>query len=188
MATPSSRALLMKIVRYLCRIHDALTDAGYIIGVVGLSSMVLIYCAEVVTRYFLSSALSWANDTFSNVMCVSLFAMIPHATRAGRHIAINLVPELLPAARIPLAYLAAAAGFLVCAFVGWMSLEENIRQIDLGIVTEQNNPVPKIWISAFITYGFFGAALYFLRDLFHVPAMSMVATLPQPQSQTGPAS
>jgi len=168
----------MGVVRFFCRVQDALTDAGYIIGVAGLAVMVLIYCAEVVSRYFLGSALSWANDTFSNVMCISLFAMVPHATRAARHIAINLVPEFLPASRVPLAYFSAVAGFVVCSFVGWMSLDENMRQIALEIVTEQNYPVPKIWMSAFITYGFFGAALYFLRDIFHLPATSWVADLP----------
>jgi C4-dicarboxylate transporter DctQ subunit len=173
----------MGVARFLCRVHDALTDAGYIIGVVGLTAMVLIYCAEVVTRYFLGSALSWANDTFSNVMCISLFAMVPHVTRTGRHIAINLVPEFVPSSRVPLAYFAAITGFVVCAFVGWMSLEENIRQIRLEIVTEQNNPIPKIWVSAFITYGFFGAALYFLRDLFNIPATSWVTTIADRQPE-----
>lgn len=155
----------MKPIRLLCRLHDALADAGYVISVVGLSAMVLIYCAEVVTRYFLNTALSWANDTFSNVMCVTLFAMVPHATRAGRHIAINLIPEQIPARRRPLHLFTAIAGFVVCLFAAWMSWEENLRQIALGILTAQNHPIPVVWMSAFITYGFASAALYFLRSL-----------------------
>jgi TRAP-type C4-dicarboxylate transport system permease small subunit len=165
----------MDAARLACRLHDALTDAGYVVGVIGLSAMVLIYCAEVVTRYFLGTALTWANDAFSNVMLITLFAMVPHATRAGRHISINLLAELVPSLRQPFHYLIGIAGFVVCLFVAWMSWEENLRQIALQIVTEQNRPVPKIWMSAFITYGFVGAAFYFLRSLFSSPQVSPVS-------------
>lgn len=165
----------MRVLRLVCRLHDALTDAGYIVGIVGLSAMVLIYCAEVITRYFLGTALTWANDAFSNVMLITLFAMVPHATRAGRHISINMLAELVPNLRRPLHYFTSVAGFVVCLFVAWMSLEENLRQIALQIVTEQNHPVPKIWMSSFITYGFVGAALYFLRSLFPLPRLHPVS-------------
>ena len=43
------------------------------IGTVGLGSMAVIYCYEVLTRYFLGVATDWANDTFSNVLCVTIF-------------------------------------------------------------------------------------------------------------------
>lgn len=165
----------MRILRMLCRVHDGLTDAGYIVGVIGVTVMTLIYCGEVVTRYFLGTALDWANDAFSNILCVTLFSMVPHATRAGRHIAINLVPELLPGTRRALHLFTGIAGFVVCLFAAWMSLEENVRQIALQIVTEQNHPVPKIWMSAFITYGFLGASFYFLRGLFSSPEVRPVS-------------
>lgn len=165
----------MRILRLLCRVHDGLTDAGYIVGVIGVTVMTLIYCGEVVTRYFLGTALDWANDAFSNVLCVTLFAMVPHVTRVARHIAINLVPELLPRTKPALHYFTGIAGFVVCLFAAWMSLDENIRQIALEIVTQQNYPVPKIWMSAFITYGFLGAAFYFLRHLSSSPDIRPVS-------------
>lgn len=165
----------MRLVRLACRLHDGLTDAGYIVGVIGVTAMVLIYCAEVVTRYFLNTALDWANDAFSNILCVTLFSMVPHVTRQARHIAINLLPEMLPRTKPALHYFAGVAGFVVCLFAAWMSLEANWRQILLEIVTEQNHPVPKIWISAFITYGFIGAAFYFLRGLFAAPDLRPVS-------------
>ena len=166
---------MRRLVYHLCRIHDAATDIGLLIGTFGVAALVTIYCAEVVTRYFIGTALSWANDTFANLVCITLFSVIPHATRTMRHIAINLVPEFLPATRKPLEVLAMAVGFAVCIFVAWMSLDENIRQIVDQIVTEQNFPIPKIWISGFITYGFLGSALYFLRALFPVPEVSPVS-------------
>jgi TRAP-type C4-dicarboxylate transport system permease small subunit len=171
----------MNPIRVLCRLHDAVTDVGYVVSVIGLSAMVLIYCAEVITRYFLNTALDWANDTFSNVMCVTIFAMVPHATRAGRHIAINLIPEQIPSTRRPLHVFTAVAGFVVCLFAAWMSWEENARQVALGILTAQNHPVPVVWMSAFITYGFGSSALYFLRSLFPGPdvvPVCRVASMP----------
>jgi TRAP-type C4-dicarboxylate transport system permease small subunit len=165
----------MKLVRYACRLHDAITDLGYIIGVIGLSAMVLIFCAEVVSRYFLRYALGWANDTFANVLCVTIFVMVPHATRNARHIAVDLVPELIPAARRPLYWFTGLAGFIICAFVAWMSLQENARQIALSILTAQNYPIPVVWMSSFITYAFASSSLYFLRSLFPRPELSPVS-------------
>ncbi len=165
----------MRPVVLLCRLHDGLSDLGYIVGALGLASMAAIYCYEVLTRYFLNLATDWANDTFSNVLCVTLFAMVPHATRRGQHIAITLLPEIWPRLAPALRLFTAVLGTVMCLFAGWMSLEENIRQITMEIVTPQNYPVPQWWMSVFITYGFAGAALYFLRGLFPHPALAPVS-------------
>lgn len=156
----------MRPVLTLCRLHDVLSDVGYVIGTLGLGSMAAIYCWEVLTRYFLGVATDWANDTFSNVLCVTIFAMVPHATRRGQHIAITLLSELVPRLGPPLAIFTGVFGTVMCLFAGWMSLEENIRQVVDQIVTTQNYPIPQWWMSVFITYGFVGAGLYFLRGLF----------------------
>jgi len=162
-------------LRWLCRLHDALADAGYVMGTLGLASMAALYCYEVLTRYFLGTATDWANDTFSNVLCVTIFSMVPHATRRGMHISINLITETVPRSEGPLRVFSGVVGFVVCLFAAWMSLEENMRQVALEIVTEQNRPVPKIWMSSFITFGFAGAAIYFLRSLFRADAVRPVS-------------
>lgn len=158
----------MFVLRSLCRLHDALTDAGYVAGTLALGSMAAIYCYEVVTRYFLGVATDWANDTFANLLIVTIFAMVPHATRMGAHISISLLVEIAPSLRSILTIFTGIVGIAVCLFAAWMSLEENLRHIDMGIVTEQNLPIPKIWMSGWLTFGFTGAALYFLRTL--IPA------------------
>ncbi|MFN3207907.1 MAG: TRAP transporter small permease [Roseovarius sp.] len=154
----------MKPMRSLCRLHDVLTDASFLISTIGLALMVLIYCSEVITRYFLNYPLDWANDTFSNLLCVTIFAIVPHATRAAAHIEINLVPELVPASRRILSLVSRLAGVVVCGLVAWMSFSENLRQVAMGILTEQNHPVPVWWMASFITYGFASSTLYFLRS------------------------
>jgi len=162
-------------LRSLCRLHDAISDVGYVIGMAGLGGMAAMYCYEVLTRYFLGVATDWANDTFSNVLCITIFAMVPHATRKGAHISITLLVEMVPRLERPLHFYVGILGFLVCLFAAWMSLEENFRQIALEIVTEQNRPIPKVWMSSFITFGFAGAALYFLRSLFSSEAVRPVS-------------
>lgn len=156
----------MFLVRGLCRLHDAISDFGYIVGALGLASMATMYCYEVLTRYFLGTATDWANDMFSNVLLVTIFAMIPHASRMGQHISISLLVELVPSARIVLRIFTGVFGLLVCLFAAWMSMEENLRHIDLQIVTEQNRPIPKIWMSFWLTFGFFFSSFYFLRAMF----------------------
>ena len=118
----------------LCRIHDGLSDFGYIVGALGLASMAIIYCYEVLTRYFLNMATDWANDTFANVLCVTIFAMVPHATRRAQHISITLLSEIVPKTGPALALFTAVVGTGMCLLAGWMSLEENIRQISMGLL------------------------------------------------------
>ena len=55
--------------------------------------------------------------------------------------------------------------FLVCAFGFWINLDENIRQIVKDVHLMKVKPIPKYWISIFITYGFGMSALHFLRML-----------------------
>lgn len=165
----------MSPVKGLCRLHDAIADFGYIVGALGLASMATMYCYEVITRYFLGLATDWANDMFSNVLLVSIFAMIPHASRMGQHISISLLIELVPSARATLRIFSGIFGLLVCLFAAWMSLEENIRHIELEIVTEQNRPTPKILMSVWLTFGFFFSSFYFLRAMFDSESVKPVS-------------
>lgn len=165
----------MFVVRGFCRLHDALTDAGYVAGALALFSMAAIYCYEVVTRYFLGVATDWANDTFSNLLVITIFSMAPHATRMGQHISISLLVELVPSLRTVLKIFTGIFGISVCLFAAWMSLDENLRHIEMEIVTEQNQPVPKIWMSFWITFGFFLTALYFARAMFTSDAVKPVS-------------
>ena len=155
----------MSLIKRLCRLHDGIADLGYIVGSLGLASMAAMYCYEVLTRYFLGTATDWANDMFANVLLVTIFAMIPHASRMGQHISISLLVEIMPSARTPLRYFTGIFGVGVCLLAAWMSLEQNLHQIDIEQVTEQNRPIPKILMSSWLTFGFFFSSFYFLRAM-----------------------
>lgn len=165
----------MFLVKGLCRIHDGISDVGYIVGSLGLASMAAMYCYEVLTRYFLGTATDWANDMFANVLLVTIFAMIPHASRMGQHISIGLLVEIMPSSRKPLKIFTGIFGVAVCLLAAWMSLEQNLHQIEIQQVTEQNRPIPKILMSSWLTFGFFFSSFYFLRAMFNSDAVKPVS-------------
>jgi C4-dicarboxylate transporter, DctQ subunit len=165
----------MFLIKGLCRLHDGIADVGYIVGSLGLASMAAMYCYEVITRYFLGLATDWANDMFSNVLLVSIFAMIPHASRMGQHISISLLVELVPSLQTALKIFTGFFGVAVCLLAAWMSFEQNLHQIDIQQVTEQNRPIPKILMSAWLTFGFFFSSFYFLRAMFSNDAVKPVS-------------
>jgi len=110
--------------------------------------------------------------------------MVPHATRAGQHIAISLLWELVPSWRTGLKFITGIVGVAVCVFAAWMSFGENLRHIEMELVTEQNHPLPKIWMSAWVSYGFIGAALYFLRGLIPLEAVKPQSWITPKRTET----
>jgi len=60
---------------------------------------------------------------------------------------------------------AASYAFVICAIGTWISLDENIRQYVQEVFLMRVHPIPKWWISSFITFGFAMSALHFLRKL-----------------------
>ncbi|MEM6727687.1 MAG: TRAP transporter small permease [Pseudomonadota bacterium] len=161
----------MTWLRKLCGVHDALTDAGFVLAVLSLCLMFLTYCVEVAGRYFLGVTNAWANDMFSNFMVISIFAMVPHVTRAKQHVALVVLIEVYPVLQKPARFFTAIAGFLICALLTYMCFNENVRQVARGVMTQQNNPLPMVWWSAWLTFGFAGSSLYFLRGAFDHPAL-----------------
>ncbi|MGE0744544.1 MAG: TRAP transporter small permease [Rhodospirillales bacterium] len=150
----------------LGRLHDWLTDAGYVLGAAALFAMAASYFFEVFARYFFSAPTAWASVTVAHLLLVTVFLLLPHATRAVNHIAVDLVFQLLPAWSRPLRAAVNAVGFLVCSFATVMSFDENVRQYADFIYTEGNIQFPKWWASSFITFGFAMSALWFLRLAF----------------------
>lgn len=155
-----------QLVQMLCKAHDAITDLGYLLSSLSLALMLTIYCTEVIVRYLIGVANPWANDMFANFMVISVFAMLPHLTRNSYHISLTLLVELLPNSERTLDRFITIAGVLICGLVTWMSYQENVRQVAMGVRTMQNHPLPVIWWSIFITYGFGSSAIYFLRSGF----------------------
>jgi TRAP-type C4-dicarboxylate transport system permease small subunit len=153
-------------MRTLLRLHGLVTDLGYLAAALGLASMGGLYCMEVVARYFLNAPTRWSLEVVTYLMLIVTFLAIPHAVRAGMHIAVTLLADLYPGRARRLAFVLNCFGLVLCSFVAYVSLGENIAQYSGSIETIGNLVFPKWWLSAFITYGFANSALWYLRLLF----------------------
>jgi TRAP-type C4-dicarboxylate transport system permease small subunit len=151
-------------LRRLAHAHDVVTEIGGHVGKLCLVLIVFAYCYEVVARYFFASPTWWANELVSYALCIGAFLLMPVVTRRQGHVAVTVLLDLLPKAQtLALGRLLHFASFLACAVATWISLDENIRQVVQDVHLMKVRPIPQIYISAWITYGFASSALHFLR-------------------------
>jgi TRAP-type C4-dicarboxylate transport system permease small subunit len=153
------------MLRPLLRLHGLITDLGYVLAALGLIAMGGLYCLEVVFRYFLNAPTRWSLEVITFLMLAMTFLAIPHAVRAGMHIAVTLLADLYPGQARRLALVLNCFGLVLCAFIAYVSLEENVRQYFGAVETIGNVVIPKWWLSVFISYGFGNSALWYLRLL-----------------------
>ena len=154
------------VLSALTRAHDGVTDIGFHVARLCLGIIVFAYCFEVVSRYFFNAPTWWADEAVSYSLSIGCFTMMPHVTRMKGHVAVTLIVDLLSPARArPIYWFIYLLGFIACGVAAWISLDENIRQVVKDVQLMKVKPLPKIWISAWITYGFASSALYFLRFL-----------------------
>jgi TRAP-type C4-dicarboxylate transport system permease small subunit len=164
----------------LARFHGLVTDIGYVLAGFCLVGMGGLYCMEVVLRYFVNRPTSWSLDTVSFLMLIMMFLAVPHAVRSGMHIAVALLADLLPGQAGRIAVVMNLIGLILCTFIAYLSLGENIAQYTDLIETNRNLVLPKWWLTVFITYGFANSALWYLRLLLNggrpiAPVLSFVA-------------
>jgi TRAP-type C4-dicarboxylate transport system permease small subunit len=149
-----------------CRCHDAINRVGYILGAALLGAIVSIYSYEVAARHFFTAPTKWASDFVTYFQCMMIFTVMPEITRRAEHVAITLIPEALPPSAAEILHkFTLAAGAFCCAVAAWFSIQANISQFEQQVTTVAAIPIPKWWVSSFMTYGFAGSALYFLRPL-----------------------
>ncbi len=154
------------LLRGLARAHDGLTDVSFQFAKLCLGIIVFAYCYEVAARYFFNAPTWWADEAVSYSLCIGIFTMMPHVTRAKGHVAVTLIVDLMsPRKARPVYWFIYLLSFPACAAAAWISLDENIRQVVKGVNLMKVEPVPKYWISTWITYGFASSAFYYLRFL-----------------------
>ena len=151
-------------IMVIWRAHDALTRLGFLIGGAAMSGIVVAYLIEVVSRYFFNSPTLWSASAVAYLLCISAMLGMPELARTRGHIAISILEERFPPAiRAKHIRFTAALTGNVCAAAAWMIWTESIRQGQSGTTTTLGVRLPKVWISAFICYGFTSTALYYLR-------------------------
>ena len=154
------------LVRWGRIAHDYLTDLSYVLAAVAITLMGAIYSMEVVLRYFFNTPTRWSTETVANLMLMMLFLSLPHATRSMNHIAVTLVVDLFPRQAAMVDRVLNTIGMVLCGLVAYVSFGENVRQYVNMIETSGNIPIPKWWLSIWITYGFASMAIWYLRMIF----------------------
>lgn len=150
--------------------HDHVTKTGFALSQIALLAIVLSYSYEIVARYFFASPTSWSNEVVAYALCIGTFLAFPEITRTSGHISISFLTEpLTPAKRKKVASLVNFFSFLVCILVSWICLTNNISQFLREEMLVRVHPIPKFYISGFLTYGFASSTLYFLRHTFSPP-------------------
>ena len=175
---------MAKVLDALCRIHDWITDASYVLGAAALFGMAASYFIEVFARYIFNQPTHWVSVTVAHLLMATVFLLMPHATRAVGHISVTLIFQLLPGAARPIQMGLNFIGFAICGLGAVISFDENLRQIAQTIYTEGIIQFPKWWVSPIITYGLANASLWFLRLAFAdgpiPPRMSFIPREGQP--------
>jgi len=153
------------------RAHDRLTAVGVHLAMVALAVVVGAYVMEVVLRYGFNSPTRWSADLVSYLLLFITFMAMPQVTASGGHVAVTaLLERLSPGRQRTAGRVIAAVGVAVCLLLGWIALQETLRQFSGRVTMMAAYPVPKAWISLWIVYGLGSSALYFLRALAWPPA------------------
>ena len=153
-------------MRPILKVQDALTWVGFIFGATALGTIVVIYAFEVISRYAFGAPTMWASDFVSFLLLISVFSTAPWLTREGGHVAVTILPDMVPALRD----LILRAGFMmsagVCLWAAWICFGESLYLFNRGTSTLTTIRIPKWILLAFITYGLLNSGLYFIRLTF----------------------
>jgi TRAP-type C4-dicarboxylate transport system permease small subunit len=151
-------------VALLARSHDALSHAGFVLGVLALAVIVVLFSYEIVARYFFRAPTRWVSDYVAYALLISTFLLLPQLTRARDHISITFLQETMPV-RLQFVLSVGLGLFsgLVCFAAAYLCGLETWRQYTTGTRTMAVVSIPKWWVSIFIVYGLFNTGLYFLR-------------------------
>ena len=131
-----------------------------------LALAVVLYVLEVVARYLFASPTTWSGEAVQYALAVIVFGALPDITRRRAHIAIEMVPDLLPPGpALWLGRFNTALGAAACGAAAWIVGREAARQLAQGLMTNAAHPIPRWPITALIALGLALAALHFLRAL-----------------------
>jgi TRAP-type C4-dicarboxylate transport system permease small subunit len=169
---------------FMLRLHSIITDIGYVLAGFVLIAMGGLYVMEVVLRYFVNAPTRWSLETITFLMLIMMFLAVPHAVRAGMHIAVTLLEDFYPRHKSRIGFVLNLIGLTLCTFVAYVGVREGIKEYRQAIETMGNLVIPKWWLTAFIIYGFGNSALWYLRLLFNggKPIQPVLSIVPRSRS------
>lgn len=148
----------------LLALHDGVSKAAWHAAAVALGVVVAIFTYEVFSRYVLGAPTRWASDVVAFLLLATVFLAAPWLARTQGHVAVTILPDLLPPgaqrALIAAGYLVGAA---VCFWAAWMCVTETALLQRRGTMTLTSFRIPKWWLMVVMTYGLADCGLQFIR-------------------------
>jgi TRAP-type C4-dicarboxylate transport system permease small subunit len=154
----------MSFLSWLARLHDRVTVVGAGIAAVLIGAITLLYCGEVVTRYFLRMPTSWTAAVAIYLMLGTVLLIMPYLVMQEDHVSITVADYLPKRVAYGLALVILAASVVVCAISTYISAEETLRAFNRGVRTTDTLFIPKWWLLAPVVYGLGGSTIYFARQ------------------------
>lgn len=145
------------------KIIDSVTKASFFVASLALALIVIIFCIEIIMRYFFAAPTSWGPDTVTFLFCASLMLAMPEVTRENGHIAVSIILDFSPrsfAEKFKLILF--AVSFFVISYVFYVTTIELIRLFETGINTLGSFRVPKWIVFGFIPFGLGLSAIQFV--------------------------
>lgn len=145
------------------KIIDSVTKASFFVASLALALIVIIFCMEIIMRYFFAAPTSWGPDTVTFLFCASLMLAMPEVTRENSHIAVSIILDFSPhsfAQKFKLVLY--AVSFCVVSYVFYVTMIEFVRLFEAGINTLGSFRVPKWIVFGFIPFGLGLSAIQFV--------------------------
>ena len=174
----------MSVLSWLARLHDRLTIAGAGVAALLIGGITLLYCCEVVTRYFLRAPTSWTAAVAIYLMLGTVLLIMPYLVMQEDHVSITVADYLPPRAGYRLALCMLGTSVVVCAISTFISAEETLRAFTRGARTTDTLFIPKWWLLAPVVYGLGSSTIYFARQLARL-LRSPDKTAPRAESSIG---
>jgi TRAP-type C4-dicarboxylate transport system permease small subunit len=153
----------MSVLRLLARLHDLSTRAGAALASLLVGAISLLYCSEVVTRYFLHAPTSWTAAVAVYLMLGTVLLMMPYLVMVEDHVSISVAGYLSPRSARQLALWVLAACAVVCGISAFISYQETARAFTRSVRTTDTLFIPKWWLLAPVVYGLGSSTLHFAR-------------------------
>lgn len=148
------------------QVMDGATNALSIIAAAALAGITALYLFEISARYFFNSPTTWSNEIIKYLLAIVVFAMLPRITRDQGHVIIDIIPSIAPPRwSNRLIVFALVVSICATATVGIMAFLEAMKQFERNVMTNAVHPIPRWWITGFVSMGFIFTSLHFCRLL-----------------------
>lgn len=137
--------------------YRAVTLVIQVFVAAALTAVVVVYGGQVFFRYALNTPLLWADELASILLVWISFGGAALAMQRGEHMAIELVPELLPArfrdVLATVAHVLSAAFLIILTALGWTVVLGTMDQRGVSV------PLPRgvVYLPALVSVAFMAA-------------------------------